>query len=89
VSVGIGDPHGDGHHGNPAGIQRGWKLMSQGSRWDGNTSRDSRGDGTKLCEIHTGIALFDWYSCSNKNLFFKLLKDVCSDHPDMDCILLL
>ena len=61
------------------GIPWGWKLVL----------RDSRKDGTKLCGIPAGMYLFEFNGAPvSTKMVFKLLKDVCSDFMDTNCIII-
>ena len=60
-----------------AGIPWGWKQMS----------RDSRGDGTKLCGIPAGVQLYLTFMVHvRQKLLSKLVKDVCCDFTHTNCI---
>ena len=59
-----------------AGIPRAWKQML----------RDSRGDKTKLCG-NTVLYLTFMVHLQQQKFVFKLLKNVCSDFTDTNCII--
>jgi len=67
----------DGMEANVEGFPCGWKQMS----WD------SRGDGTKLCGIPAGVQLYLTFMVHvRQKLLSKLVKDVCCDFTDTNCI---
>ena len=53
-------------------------------------SRDSRGDGSKLCGIPTGMLLYLTFMVhlQQQKFVFKLLNNVFSDFTDTNCIII-
>jgi len=60
-----------------------------GFPWDGNNCHGIPGGGTKLSwDSRWNVVLFDFYGASAATkMVFKLLREVCCDFTDTNCII--